>query len=120
MIIERIIFFKDGNSYINIEDCLSLNTRSYRRIPISESVKKVVLPNASFEVFATEFEEHEGEAEMRNARQQLSALTLKVEYCDIYEHKFTLKRNLEWFSRHMTDGNSRSGLNSNVRDRKYI
>ena len=101
MIIDRITFFKDGNSTTNIEDCLSLNARSYRRIPISESVKKVVLPNASFEVFATEFEDHEGEAEITNARKQLTPITLKVEHRDIYENKFTLERSLEWFSRHM-------------------
>ena len=103
MIIDRITFFKKGNSSTNIEDCLSLNARSYRRIPISDSVKKVVLPNASFEVFATEFEEHEEEAEITNARKQLTPITLKVTYRDIYGKKFTLKRSLEWFSRHMTD-----------------
>jgi hypothetical protein len=100
MVIDKITFFKDGNSFNNIEDCLILNVRSYRRIPISESAKKVVLPNASFEVFATEFEDHEGEAEITNARKQLSAITLKVQYRDIYDHKFSLERNLDWFSRH--------------------
>lgn len=100
MIIDRITFFKDGNSFSNIEDCLNLDARSYRRIPISESAKKVVLPNASFEVFATEFEEHEGEAEITNAREKLSVITLKVEYRDIYDHTFSLERSLDWFSRH--------------------
>jgi hypothetical protein len=103
MIIDRITFFKEGKSYTNIEDCLSLHARSYRRIPISESVKKAVLPGASFEVFATEFEDHEGEAEITNARKQLTPVTLKVDYRDIYENKFTLERSLEWFSRHMID-----------------
>ena len=106
MIIDRIAFFKEGNSSTNIEDCLSLNARSYWRIPVCESVKKVVLPNALFEVFATEFEDHEGEAEITNARKQLSPITLKVDYRDIYENKFTLERSLEWFSRHMTDEKS--------------
>lgn len=103
MIIDRITFFKDGHFSTNIEECLSLNVRSYRRMLISESVRKVVLPNASFEVFATEFEDHEGEEEITNARKQLSPITLKVEYRDIYDHKFTLKRNLDWFSRHMSE-----------------
>ncbi len=103
MIIDKITFFKDGNSSANIEDCLSLNIRSYWRIPVSESVQKVVLPNASFEVFATEFEDHEGEGEITDARKQLSAITLKVAYRDIYDHKFTLERNLDWFSRHMPE-----------------
>lgn len=103
MIIDRITFVKKGKHYTNIEDCLSLHVRSYRRIPISESVKKVVLPGASFEVFATEFEGHEGEAEITNAQKQLTPITLKVDYWDIYENKFTLERSLEWFSRYMTD-----------------
>lgn len=111
MIIDRITFFKERKSYTNIEDHLSLHARSYRRIPISESVKKVVLPGAPFEVFATEFEDHEGEAEIINARKQLSAITLKVDYRDIYENKFTLERSLEWFSRHITEESSRSNLN---------
>lgn len=103
MIIDRITFFKDGNSSTNIEDCLILHAQSYRRIPISESVKKGVLPNASFEVFVTEFEDHEGDAEITKVRIQLSLIMLKVEYRDIYENKFTLERSLEWFARHITD-----------------
>lgn len=112
MIIDRIAFFKEGKLYTNIEDCLSLHARSYRRISISESVKKVVLPGASFEVFATEFEDHEVEGEITDARKQLSAITLKVTYRDIYDHKFTLERNLDWFSRHMpeTKAISKSGV----------
>lgn len=101
MIIDRITFFKEGNSSTNIEECLQLDARAYRRIPISELTKKVVLPNASFEVFAAELEEHEGETEMTNVRKQLSPITVKVEYRDIYGYKFTLKRNLDWFSRHL-------------------
>ncbi len=103
MIIDRITFFKEGKSYTNIEECLQLEARAYRRIPISELVKKVVLPNASFEVFAAELEAHEGETEMANVRKQLTPITLEVDYRDIYENKFTLERNLDWFSRHMAD-----------------
>lgn len=112
MLIDRITFFKDGKSSANIEDCLELEARAYRRIPISELSKKVVLPNASFEVFAAELEVHEGETEMANVRKQLSLITLKVEYRDIYNHKFTLKRNLDWFSRHMTSKSCSEILNS--------
>ncbi len=114
MIIDKITFFKDGNSSANIEDCLSLDARSYWRIPVSESVRKVVLPNASFEVFATEFEEYEGEAKIANARKQLTPITLKVEYRDIYENQFTLERNLDWFSRHVDEKNRDDGPDSKV------
>lgn len=100
MIIDRITFFKEGKSYVNIQDCLNLPSRSYKRIPVNEFIRKVVLPNAALDVFATEFEQHEQEAEIANVRKQLTPITLKVDYHDIYENKFTLERNLEWFSRH--------------------
>ena len=103
MLIDRITFFKDGKSYVNIQDCLNLPSRSYKRIPVSELIKKVILPNAALDVFSTEFEAHEGETEIENARKQLSPITLKVDYRDIYHNKFVLERSLEWFSRHMID-----------------
>ncbi|MFN8349568.1 MAG: hypothetical protein U0X91_31500 [Spirosomataceae bacterium] len=115
MIIDKLTFFKEGNSYTNIEDCLQLETRSYRRILINKSVKKVVLPHAYLEVFATEFEQHEEEAQIENARKQLTPITLKVDYRDIYENHFTLERNLEWFSRHVNKENQDDGPDSGVK-----
>ena len=112
MIIDKLTFFKEGNAYTNIEDCLRLDQRSYRRITINESVKKVVLPHAYLEVFATEFEEHEEEAQIENAREQLTPITLKVDYRDIYENKFILERNLDWFSRHVNKENRDDGTDS--------
>ncbi|MFN8343464.1 MAG: hypothetical protein U0X91_00580 [Spirosomataceae bacterium] len=103
MLIDKITFFKEGKSYSTIEECLRLGARAYRRISISESGKKVILPSASLEVFAAELETHEGEAALENVRTQLSPLTLKVAYRDIYENKFTLEQNLDWFARHITD-----------------
>lgn len=103
MLIDKITFFKEGKSYPAIEECLHLGARAYRRISISESAKKVILPNASLEVFAAELETHEAEAALENIRTQLSPLTLKVDYRDIYDNKFTLQRNLDWFARHITD-----------------
>ena len=108
MIIDRLTFFKNGNSYTNIENCLTLVPGSYSNLLINESVKKVILPNSSLKVFAAELEPREKETEIENVRKQLSPITLKVDYRDIYENKFTLERSLEWFSRHMTDDNKRS------------
>lgn len=113
MILDKVIFFKDGHSYADLENCLDLEVRCYRRIPISEWVKKVVLPNASLEVFAAELESHETDFDMENVRKQLSLLTLQVEYRDIYENKFTLERSLDWFSRHTT-------VEQSVSDSKFI
>ncbi|MFN8343467.1 MAG: hypothetical protein U0X91_00595 [Spirosomataceae bacterium] len=103
MLLDKIVFFKDGHCYTDLQDCLDLEIRSYRRTPISEWVKKVILPNASLEVFAAELESHETDFDMENVRKQLSAITLKVDYRDIYENKFALERSLEWFSRYMTN-----------------
>lgn len=102
MIIDRITFFKEGHCYTNLEDCLSLAPRSYRRIPINELAKKVVLPGMLFEVFAAELAPNEEQIEMENVRQQLSFITLKVAYRDIYNNTFKRERNLDWFARHMT------------------
>lgn len=70
---------------------------------INEFVKKVILPNSSLKVFAAELEPREKETEIENVRKQLTPITLKVDYRDIYENKFTLERSLEWFSRHMSE-----------------
>lgn len=111
MIIDRLTFFKDGNSYPTIGDCLSLAPGAYSNILINESVKKVVLPNCRLEVFAAELEPHEGSAEIRDVRKQLTPITLRVNCRDIYGNKFILERSLEWFFRHMTDENSVSYSN---------
>ena len=100
LIIHKLTFIKDGTQYNSIEDCLSFDPKRYRHVLINASVKKVVLPNSYLDVFAVEFEEHEGEAERGTVKQQLSAITLKVECQDIYDNKVSFERNLEWFSRH--------------------
>lgn len=104
MIINRLTFFKEGNSYTNIEDCLTLDSRSYQRIPVNETLQKVILPNASLDVFAAEIAPFEEEAQLETVRRELAPVTLRVYYCDIYDNKFTLERSLDWFSRYMTDG----------------
>lgn len=114
MIIDRLTFFLEGNAYTNIDDCLHLAPRSYRRILINKSVKKIILPDAYLEVFATEFDPHEDEGQIENVRKQLTPITLKVEYRDIYENKFILERNLDWFSRHVDKKNRDDGPDSKV------
>ncbi len=114
MIIDGLTFFKNGNSYTNIEHCLTLAPGSYSNLLINEYVKKVILPNSSLQVFAAELEPREEETEIENVRKQLTPITLKVDYRDIYDHKFTLERSLEWFSRHMIDENSGSDSTSKL------
>ncbi|CCH56549.1 hypothetical protein BN8_05904 [Fibrisoma limi BUZ 3] len=101
LIIDRLLFIKDGQPYTAIDDCLDLDPKSYMRVAITNAVKRVVLPNAHLVVFETRFDEHEGESEINHARRQLALITLKVEGRDIYDNKITLERDLQWFSRYL-------------------
>ncbi|MDF7816777.1 hypothetical protein P1X15_04185 [Runella sp. MFBS21] len=100
MIIDRLTFIKEEKQYTKLEDCLELDRRSYLSIAASDTLKRVVLPNAHLIVFETQFEDHEGEAEKDNVRKQLAPISLKAECRDIYDNKFTTERNLQWFSRY--------------------
>ncbi|MVM32449.1 hypothetical protein GO755_20560 [Spirosoma sp. HMF4905] len=106
MIVDRLIFQKDGKSYTAIEGCLELDSRSYTRISVNESVRKVILPNGHLVIFDTRLEASEGDAQ--RVRQQLSLITLKVEFHDIYDNKMTIERNFQWFARHMSERNQTS------------
>jgi hypothetical protein len=101
MIIDKVTFNKDGISSANIEDCIDLEPRSYMHDIISaETVQKVILPGSHLEIFDTIFEGHAAGQEKDNAIEQLTPITLKVNYRDIYDNKFTIERNFDWFSRH--------------------
>ncbi|GAB3995686.1 hypothetical protein GCM10028807_36490 [Spirosoma daeguense] len=104
MIIDRLCFIKDGKLYVTIEECLELAKRSYSRLDSNESVRKVILPNSSLVIFETRFEEHEGEAAINHARQQLAPITLKVQFHDIYDNKMTIERDFHWFARYEFEG----------------
>jgi hypothetical protein len=105
MLIDTLTFINQGHHYFAISDCLSLDPKSYWHILLSNTAKKIILPNAYLVVFEKNIESHSLE-EIESIRKQLSSITLKVDYRDIYENRFTLKRSLEWFSRHMTDEKS--------------
>jgi hypothetical protein len=114
MIIDRLTFFREGNSYTNIDDCLTLDSRSYQRIPVNETLQKIILPNASLDVFSTEFEAREEKTNIENALKQLATIAVRVYFRDIYDNRFTMERNLDWFSRYMTDQNSGSHSTSKL------
>ena len=108
MVIDRISYIKDSQTYTSIKDCVNLHPRSYMHISIDEAGQKVILPDSHLEVFETIFESGEGEAEIDKVRTQLTPITLKVDCRDIYNNKFTFERNLAWFSRHMLKLNSQN------------
>lgn len=100
MIIDRLTFRKAGKIYTAIEDCLELDRRSYASISVSESVQKIILPNAYLTLFENRLGQLIEEAEADGIRQQLSPITVQVEFHDIYNNRITIERNLQWFSRH--------------------
>ncbi|RYC67055.1 hypothetical protein EQG79_26610 [Spirosoma sordidisoli] len=99
MIVDRLIFQKEGRTYTSIEDCLELDSRSYTRISVNESVRKVILPNGYLTIFETRLEKSEEDA--HRVRQQLSSIRLQVDFRDIYDNKAIIKRDFGWFSRHI-------------------
>jgi hypothetical protein len=101
MILDRLSFSKDGKSYPTIEECLQLEKRSYSRLDGYESVRKVILPNSSLMIFEASLTPQESETALNPVRDQLSLITLKVEFHDIYDNKMTIERNCQWFARHM-------------------
>lgn len=103
LIVDGLLFIKEGKSYTTIEECLDLDKRSYARLDSHESVRKVILPNSFLTIFETRFEPHEGEAAIDQARKQLAPITLKVEFRDIYDNKMTIERDFQWFARHMPE-----------------
>lgn len=102
LIIDRLTFTKEGNHYNNIGDCLNIDPKSYWHILLSNSAKKVVVPNSHLVVFEKNIENHSPE-EIDRIRKELSPITLKVDCRDIYDNKFTFERHLEWFSRYLPD-----------------
>lgn len=101
LIIDRLTFINSDNIYSSIEDCLDLDSRSYMRISVNNSVKRVVLPNAYLTVFEKNFRSPAEEATMDHVRLQLTPITLKVEGRDIYDNRIILERDFQWFSRYI-------------------
>ena len=100
MIIDRLLFVKEGKTYTTIEECLTLARQSYSAISVNESVRKVILPHAFLPVFEAHLAEHEEEAALDLVRDQLSPITLKVYFRDIYDNKMSVERDFRWFLRH--------------------
>jgi hypothetical protein len=100
VIIERLIFLKDGLPHNDIKNCLEFDSKQYQHVTINESVKKVIPHGTYMEVFSKQFESNFTKDEIDNIRRQLAALQLEVEGRDIYDHKISAKRDLSWFVRH--------------------
>lgn len=100
LIIDRLTFRKDGRHYEAIDDCLDLAPKSYARASVDDSATRIVLPASSLLIFETRFDDHENEAELNHVRNQLSPITLTVEFHDIYDNKMSVERDFQWFARY--------------------
>lgn len=103
LIVEKLVFEKGSKEFFTLRDCLNLDPKSYMHdIQASDTLRQVILPAASLEIFAMSFDDKVAEAELDNVRKQLSVLTLKVQARDIYNNKITVERTLGWFVRHIS------------------
>ena len=97
MVIDKLYFVKDGQSFTSIEECLELPRQSYTAIGVNESVQKVILPSGHLAIFETRLERGE---DAQHVRRLLSPIWLKVAFRDIYDNKMTIERDFHWFARH--------------------
>lgn len=102
LIVDNLIFIKNGSQFNSISDCLSLDPKSFLHTFIDNILKKVIQPNSQLAVFEKNIENLPNE-EIDQVRRQLAPITVKVNYRDIYDNKFSFEKNLQWFSRHMSD-----------------
>lgn len=101
LIIDNISFIKDGKTLEAISECLYLDPKSYWHISLKGIDKKVILPNSHLVVFDKNTE-NDSQEEIDGIRMQLSQIGLTVQGKDIYNNKISFRRNLEWFSRHLS------------------
>lgn len=101
LIVEGLWFVKNGAEYPGIEECLTVDPKSYNHdIEISPETPKVILSGAYLEVFGMIFAEQEGEVELSQVRAELASLRMNVIAKDIYDKKLVATRNFQWFARH--------------------
>ena len=102
LIIDKVVFIKDGIKYNTISECLNLDLKSYWHVSVKGTYKKIILPNAHLVIFDKNTENNSSE-EIEDIKKQLTPITLKVSCRDIYNNTFNFERNLVWFSRHMAN-----------------
>ena len=89
-IIERLSFIKDGEAYHSIKKCVSLDPQSYHNVSVTDTVKKIILPDSFLDVFSVRLKEADAEDYIAKTKQELSVLQLKVEGRDIYNNKINI------------------------------
>ena len=99
LIVDQLYFYKNDDAFPVIKDVLNLDPRTYLSISIDESVKKVLLPGNSLEIFSTQYSDDYPEENVATIRQELAQLRVKATGRDIYNNIVTAERGLAWFQR---------------------
>lgn len=105
LLVDRLVFTRNNQTFSRIEECLDLNPRSYMHVPVDAAARRVVLPNSQLVVFEQNLAQH-AEGEMDRVRQQLAGIRIKVEGRDIYDNRITLERDFSWFARYLEKENA--------------
>ena len=77
-IIEKLSFSKDGDVHHSIKKCISLNPQAYHNVTVTDTTKKVILPNSFLDVFSVRLKESDTEEYIAKIKTELSVLHLKV------------------------------------------
>lgn len=102
MIIDKITFTKAGQHFSAISDCLELDPKTYEHVEISDANIKAVTPNSFLVVFEKNIENLTDE-DVNQTKKQLTHISVKVNYRDIYDNKFIFEKNLKWFTRYINN-----------------
>jgi len=98
-IVEKLIFSKDQVTFASIQECLTLDPKTYQFIPITDLSKKVILPGNFLEIFSMNCGENDSDSQTNEVRNQLGNLRFSVEGSDIYNNKIVVERDLAWFKK---------------------
>lgn len=101
MVVDKLSFTKADQSYTRIEDCISIDPKSYNHIEITDTNKKIIIPGQFLEVFAKQFDPKDDQATVDSFRRELSGILFRVDGHDIYDNKVATEKSLKWFARHL-------------------
>ncbi|PWK72556.1 hypothetical protein LX99_04414 [Mucilaginibacter oryzae] len=101
MIVDKLIFTREGKQYHQIQDCLNIDPTWYYHVSVTDTNKKILIPGGFLQVFSETLDPIDNQERLALFRKKLSTLHLKVEGCDIYDNRINIEKSLRWFARHL-------------------
>lgn len=105
MVVDKLIFTREGKQYTQIQECLNINPTWYYHVDITDTNKKVLIPGGFLQVFSETLDPSDNQDRLALFRNELSTLHLKVEGHDIYDNEISIEKSLRWFARHQKTSN---------------